>query len=93
MGMQPSVYGEKNYSSTSNIGTVTTFSYDDLEHAEWGDLTYTKATAALATYIGARYFVTDNWAVNAHFGLISGNLKKSCGSSYNLFSVGASYKF
>jgi len=71
--------------------------YDDEEpgfgYVDWDDMSTTKATAALAAYIGVRYALTSNWGINGQFGLISGNIKKSMGSSYNLFSVGASYKF
>lgn len=65
--------------------------YNDMDHVVWEDNSVTKVTAALATYIGARYRVGDNWGLNAQFGLVSGNLKKSMAHSFNLFSVGASW--
>lgn len=52
----------------------------------------TNASFAMSSYIGMRYFFDKNWAVNAQFGMISGNFK-SHASSFNLFSVGVSYRF
>lgn len=95
MGEKKNVTGfhEDSYSHTDRNGTTRSYRYNDLDHADWGDATFTKVTAAIATYIGARYFVTDNWGINAQLGLVSANLKKSCAHSFNLFSLGASYKF
>lgn len=52
----------------------------------------TTASFAMSSYVGLRYFLTKNWAINGQFGMIAGNLK-SHASSFNLFSVGASYRF
>ncbi len=83
-----------NVINKSDYGAVAlTYKYNDLDHVKWADLTWTKASFAVATYIGARYFITDNWGINAQLGLISANVRKSVGNSYNVFSIGASYRF
>lgn len=72
----------------------TRYSYNDAEHAEYNKKGYeTKATFACAFYVGARYFINDSWGINAQFGLVSANVKKSYGNSYNILSVGATYSF
>jgi len=102
VGMMHSIMGKKknlkgfskdSYNHTDNIGTTRSYHYNDLDHVDWGDATFTKVTASIAAYVGARYFITDNWGVNAQVGLISANLKKSYSHSFNLFSIGATYKF
>lgn len=95
MGKKSNIHGfdKQNYHHTDNIGTTRSYSYNDLDHVDWGNSSFTKFTPALGTYIGARYTITESWGINAQVGLISANLKKSYGHSYNLFSFGASYKF
>ena len=46
----------------------------------------------MAFNIGGRYWLSDNLAVNAQFGLVSASWKNSYGS-YNILSAGISYKF
>ena len=67
------------------------YSYDDLDHVKWQD-GGAKARYALALYAGMRYFFNDHWAINAELGLPVVTLK-SAYNHYNVFSVGASYKF
>lgn len=87
-------FDKANVVNKSDYGAVAlTYKYDDLEHVKWANLTWTKASFSVATYIGARYFFTDNWGVNAQIGLISANVRRSVGNSYNVFSVGATYRF
>lgn len=101
LGVMNTVAGKKwNYegfsrenSKTDVNGTVRSYVYNDLDHAVWPDLNKSEACFSVAWYIGARYAVTDTWGVNAQFGLIGANVKKSFYNSYNLFSVGATYSF
>lgn len=53
------------------------------------------STACFSTgfYVGARYFLNESWGLNAQIGLISANVRKSWGNSYNVFSIGGSYRF
>ena len=53
---------------------------------------WTEASFAMAFNIGGRYWLSDNLAVNAQFGLVSASWKNSYGS-YNILSAGISYKF
>lgn len=72
----------------------TRYSYNDADHAVYNKKPYkTAATFACAFYVGARYFFNDTWGINAQFGLVSANVKKSYGNSYNILSVGATYCF
>lgn len=52
----------------------------------------TEASFAAGVNVGLRYWLTKQWAVNGQFGMISGAWKNSYGS-YNLLSVGLSYRF
>ncbi len=70
------------------------YSFNDADHAEWNKKPYkSKATFACAFYLGARYFINKTWGVNAQFGLISANVNKTYGNSYNILSFGATYSF
>lgn len=72
----------------------TRYSYNDADHAEWNKKPFkTKAVFACAFYLGARYFLNDSWGINAQFGLISADVSKEYGNSYNILSVGATYRF
>ena len=69
------------------------YKYDDLDHVEW-NTPKAKAAAAMALYVGATYYITDNWGVVAQVGMISSNLEgKHYPNSFGIFAVGASYKF
>ena len=69
------------------------YKYDDLDHAEWST-PKAKAAAAMALYVGATYYITNNWGVDAQIGMISSNLEgKNYTNSFGIFAVGASYKF
>lgn len=85
----------KNYHESKYNSYTDEYSYDDLEHAEWDGLE-SKIVPALATYIGATYYLTEKWGVEAQLGLISANIKdknKGYPNSYGVFAVGATYKF
>ena len=69
-----------------------TYKYNDLDHVEW-NTPKAKAAAAMALYVGATYYITDNWGVDAQIGMISSVLQKSYTNSFAIFAVGASYKF
>ena len=47
----------------------------------------------MALYVGATYYITDNWGIDAQIGMISSVLQKSYTNSFAIFAVGASYKF
>ncbi|MDD6831560.1 MAG: outer membrane beta-barrel protein [bacterium] len=68
-------------------GTIEYMNEDEDDYSS-----QTNASFAMSSYVGLRYFLTQNWAINGEFGMIAGNLK-SHASSFNLFSVGASYRF
>lgn len=73
----------------------TKFSYNDLDHVEWDGLK-TKIVPAVAFYVGATYYITNNWGVDAQFGLVSSNLKgakRGYPSSYSIIAIGAAYNF
>lgn len=53
----------------------------------------TKVTAALSCCVGVRYYLGEHWGLSSQFGIVSSNLKSSWSSSYNLLTVGASYRF
>lgn len=80
-----------NRNDTSNK-YQSTYSYNDLDHVKWDDDTKADARFAMAFYVGARYFFTEHWGVNAEIGLVSAAYKASY-NDYNIFSIGASYKF
>lgn len=90
-------FSKQNYKRVSEVGNetwTTTWSYDDFAHAKWKvKEPGTKAVFSTAFFVGARYFFNDNWAVNAQLGLLTANVNKNLGNSYNVFSVGATYKF
>lgn len=52
----------------------------------------TSASFAMAFNIGARYWLSPTWAINGQLGLVSATWKNHYGS-YNVLSVGASYRF
>lgn len=52
----------------------------------------TSASFAMAFNIGARYWINSSWAINGQLGLVSATWKNHYGS-YNVLSVGASYRF
>ena len=69
------------------------YKYNDLDHVEWST-PKAKAAASMALYVGATYYITDNWGVDAQIGMISSNLEgKYYPNSFGIFAVGASYKF
>lgn len=53
----------------------------------------TKVTAALSCCVGVRYYLGEHWGLSSQFGIVSSNLKSSWGSSYNILTLGASYRF
>jgi len=97
MGSASGGFSKADYRKESKVGSetwTTHYSYNDFDHAEWQvKEPGTKAVFSTAFFVGARYFFNDNWAVNAQLGLISANVNKNLGNSYNVFSVGATYKF
>ena len=69
------------------------YSYNDLDHVEWQDGLGTILRPAMAVHVGARYYFTENWAANMEVGLLNATFSDKYGSGYNVFSIGASYKF
>lgn len=90
-GFGTDTYYKNEITSTSN--TTTVYAYNDADHADWSFDKATEATFAMAVYAGMRYWFTQNIAANVQVGMISGALKKSWGNSYDLFSIGATYRF
>jgi len=78
---------------TSNSSITTAYAFNDLDHTEWTDGSCTKAAFGMAFNAGARYWLSDKLALNAKIGLVSAAFKKSMGHSYNIFSMGVTYKF
>lgn len=74
------------------------YSFDDAEHVVWKDSEMT-TQFAFAIAVGARYYLTDNWALNAEIGLNSADFKEGFTTKkvkladLSIFSIGASYKF
>ncbi|MBR4118862.1 MAG: hypothetical protein IKK64_02140 [Bacteroidales bacterium] len=83
---------EKIEINNNNMHGTTTFKYNDLDHVTWSGYK-AKPAAAMALYVGATYYITDNWGVDAQIGMISSVLKKTYENSFAVFAVGASYKF
>lgn len=89
-------FNSANYSNISEVGSetwITSYSYNDIEHAKWSYDYGSKAVFSTAFFVGARYFFNEKWGVNAQLGLLTANVKKSYGNSYNVFSIGATYRF
>ena len=69
------------------------YSYNDLDNVEWQGYK-AKVAASMALYVGATYYITDNWGIDTQIGMISSNLEgKYYPNSFGIFAVGASYKF
>lgn len=71
--------------------TQVVFNYNDFDHVKWNG-GKAKAHFSMAAFVGARYYITPTWAVNAELGLTSASFKKNQ-NTFNIFSLGASYKF
>lgn len=81
------------------FGTMHSF-YADKKYYNTFDPRYdlgldsaTKVTAALSVCVGVRYYLGEHWGLSSQFGIVSSNLKSSWSSSYNILTVGASYRF
>ncbi len=81
----------KMFDSKSDAIVQFAYSYDDLEHVKWqeGDA---KGRFAYSLFLGARYYFNDHWALNGELGLPVVTFQGGY-NHYNIFSVGASYKF
>lgn len=71
---------------------TTRYYYNDLDHTQWSSFD-PKVVPAIATYVGATYYLTNQWGIEAQFGLISANLNDDYPNSYSMFAIGATYKF
>lgn len=69
-----------------------TYSYDDKDHATF-EGGYTKVGGAFAVNVGARYFFSKHWAAFSEFGITAVSIKSDYPKSWDLFNVGATYKF
>lgn len=84
------------YRETQYTEVTTRYSYNDLDHVKWSSVGDSKIVPAMATYVGATYYLTECWGIEAQLGLISTNIKdkdKGYPNSYGIFAVGATYKF
>lgn len=80
----------------TNALTTVKYEYDDLSHVKFHkpSALKTKASFAASFYLGARYYLTENWALTAQLGMIDCNVRDHGDfNSYNIFAVGATYKF
>lgn len=92
-GIKVDGFQEANHYKENEAGSVR-YSYNDIDHAKWNKDPYkSKAVFACSFFLGARYFISSDWAVNAQLGLVSADVSKDYGNTYNVFSVGASYSF
>lgn len=85
----------KTVDKTVGTGSHYIYSFNDLDHARW-DKMKSKVVPAVSAFVGATYYLSDRWGVEAQVGLLSANIKdedKGYPNSYSFFSVGASYKF
>lgn len=79
------------YDSNHSGSFQLTYSYDDLDHVEWQNSTSFPAFC-MAAYIGARYYLTENWGITCELGLTSLSIKKDL-NDFSIFNLGACYKF
>lgn len=90
-------FEEKDFSDERQVGNqIWKYSggYRDIDHAEWNkDGFRRKLVFATSLFIGARYFVSDSWALGAQLGLLDACVDRKFGNSYNIFSLGATYLF
>ena len=78
--------------SVSNYdGPVVSYAYDDFAHAKWQG-GGSKVYPAINASVGARYYITNHWAVSAEVGLNAFTIKKNI-NAMTLGSIGACYKF
>lgn len=92
-GFKKANYNENRETKYTNV--TTKFSYNDLDHVKWNGMD-AKVVPSMAAYVGATYYLTETWGVEAQLGLISANIKnkkKGYPNSYGIFALGASYKF
>lgn len=90
-GMEKVDHTRKKPTVSDYNGPVVSYAYDDFAHAKWegaGSKFYPAITASL----GARYYITNHWAVSAEVGLNAFTIKKNI-NAMTLGSIGASYKF
>ena len=70
---------------------VLSYSYDDFKHVKWEGFDPKFFPAAMGV-IGARYYFTDHFAVNAEAGLSTFTIKKNL-NAMTFGGVGVSFKF
>lgn len=71
------------------------YSYNDLDHVKWEGYKL-KGCISAAAYVGASYYFTDNFGVDAQVGMIAGNFrvkKDGYSTSVSIFTIGGVYKF
>ena len=81
----------KTFDPDYNGMTQLCYTYDDNDHIQWQNSS-ASGRFVIAAYIGARYFLTENWGINAQLGLTSLSFKKDA-NNYSIFDIGASYRF
>lgn len=69
------------------------YSYDDRAHAVFEGDSFHRASAAFVFKVGARYYFNQHWGVFGEFGLTAVTLKSDTPKSWELLTVGCSYKF
>lgn len=90
-------FGGADYSERTDLPgggfETVTVRYDDMANTTWFNDRKTDAAFAMAIYAGVRYWFTPRFAANLQVGMVSGAIKKSWGSNYDLCTIGASWKF
>lgn len=67
------------------------YSFNDLDHVKWNGGS-SQGRFVLGAYLGARYWINNNWGVHANIGITSLSFKKDY-NNFNILEVGASYSF
>lgn len=65
----------------------------DYRYLQYGLDGESKLVPAMTFAVGVRYFLGEHWGLNSQFGVIATNLDDDWSDSYNLLSVGVSYRF
>lgn len=85
---------EHNVTGTSD--SYIKYSYNDLDHVRWDKSLGAKVVPSFSLYLGATYYLTDNWGADLQLGLINANFRgrqQGYPNSYGVFAVGVSYLF
>lgn len=82
---------DKSFDSSYSNTYQLCYTYNDKAHVKWNK-GGASARFVMAAYVGARYYLTENWGINAQLGLTSLSFKKDA-NNFSIFDIGVSYKF